>query len=122
MKPKLIALNIGLALSIGLIAWQARVKWDDAQADRRIDPQPAGPHDKQRSNDHAKRNSGVRYHVQISSANIQVAMTTSHEQQSRRTVHNNSQNCNIDDGLTDNRRRMLKSPDGFGGDAADGKQ
>src|ERR1700729_1800545 len=52
----------------------------DAQADRRIDPQPAGPHDKQRSNDYAKRNSGVRYHVQISTANIQVAMTTSHEQ------------------------------------------
>ena len=35
MKPKLIALNIGLAASIGLIAWQARVKWDDAQAERR---------------------------------------------------------------------------------------
>jgi len=35
MKVKLIALNAGLALSLGLIAWQARVKWDDAQAQRR---------------------------------------------------------------------------------------
>ena len=34
-KPKLIALNIGLAAGLGLIAWQGRVKWDEAQAERR---------------------------------------------------------------------------------------
>jgi hypothetical protein len=33
-KPKLIALNAGLFLGLILIAWQARVKWDEAQAER----------------------------------------------------------------------------------------
>lgn len=35
MKPKLIALNLVLVLAIAAIAWQARVRWNDAQATRR---------------------------------------------------------------------------------------
>lgn len=34
MKPKLVALNAGLALGLVLIVWQGRVKWDDARAQR----------------------------------------------------------------------------------------
>lgn len=34
MKPKLVALNAGLALGLVLIVWQGRVKWEDAQAER----------------------------------------------------------------------------------------
>jgi hypothetical protein len=52
MKPKLIALNAALIASIGLIAWQARVKWEDARAERqaslnvpvrRVTPPPVTP-------------------------------------------------------------------------------
>ncbi len=34
-KSRLIALNAGLAVGLGLLAWQARVKWSDAQAQRK---------------------------------------------------------------------------------------
>jgi hypothetical protein len=34
-KPRLIALNTVLTLSIFFIAWQARVKWDEARTERR---------------------------------------------------------------------------------------
>ncbi len=34
MKPKLIALNVSLIVAIAAIAWQARVRWDAAQAQR----------------------------------------------------------------------------------------
>jgi hypothetical protein len=34
-KPKLIALNAGLALGLVLIIWQGRVRWNEAQAERR---------------------------------------------------------------------------------------
>jgi len=35
LKPKLIALNLLLVLALGVIVWQARVRWDEAQAKRR---------------------------------------------------------------------------------------
>jgi hypothetical protein len=35
LKPKLIALNLVLVLALGAIVWQARVRWDEAQAKRR---------------------------------------------------------------------------------------
>lgn len=35
MKPKLIALNLLLVAALGVTAWQARVRWDEAQAKRR---------------------------------------------------------------------------------------
>ena len=35
MKPKFIALNVLLVLALGIIVWQARVRWDEAQAKRR---------------------------------------------------------------------------------------
>jgi hypothetical protein len=34
-QPKLIALNVGLAAGLALIAWQGRVRWNEAQAERR---------------------------------------------------------------------------------------
>lgn len=34
-KTKLIALNAGLAVGLALIAWQGRVRWNEAQAERR---------------------------------------------------------------------------------------
>jgi hypothetical protein len=34
-KPKLIALNTGLVVGLGLIAWQGDVRWSEAQAERR---------------------------------------------------------------------------------------
>ena len=34
-KPKLIALNAGLAVGLVLIVWQGRVRWNEAQAERR---------------------------------------------------------------------------------------
>ena len=34
MKPKLVALNAGLALGLVLIVWQGRVKWEESQAER----------------------------------------------------------------------------------------
>ncbi len=43
-KPKLIALNAGLALGLILIFWQARVKWDEAQAQRRANVNVAVKH------------------------------------------------------------------------------
>ncbi|MGA2716302.1 MAG: hypothetical protein ABSG41_24665 [Bryobacteraceae bacterium] len=35
MKPKLMALNVALLLAIGAIAWQARVRWQATQVERR---------------------------------------------------------------------------------------
>lgn len=35
MKPKLIALNLVLAAAVGATVWQARVRWLEAQAERR---------------------------------------------------------------------------------------
>jgi len=35
LKPKLIALNMLLVLALGVIVWQARIRWDEAQAKRR---------------------------------------------------------------------------------------
>ncbi len=55
MKPKLVALNAGLALGLVLIVWQGRVKWDEAQAERRaslnvpvkhVTPPPMAPEQK----------------------------------------------------------------------------
>lgn len=34
-KPRLIALNAGLALGLVLIVWQGRVRWSEAQSERR---------------------------------------------------------------------------------------
>jgi len=34
-NPKLIAVNVGLAAALALIAWQGRVRWVEAQAERR---------------------------------------------------------------------------------------
>jgi hypothetical protein len=34
-QPKLIALNVGLAAGLALIAWQGRVRWNEARAERR---------------------------------------------------------------------------------------
>jgi hypothetical protein len=34
MKPKLVALNAGLALGLVLIVWQGSAKWEEAQAER----------------------------------------------------------------------------------------
>ena len=34
-KPKLIALNVGLVAGLGFIGWQGRVRWNEAQAERR---------------------------------------------------------------------------------------
>ena len=51
-RPKLIALNAGLAVALVLIVWQGRVRWDEAQAVRRatvnvplkrIVPRPPAP-------------------------------------------------------------------------------
>lgn len=36
-KPKLIALNVGLAAGLALIVWQGRARWDHAQAVHRAD-------------------------------------------------------------------------------------
>lgn len=35
MKPRLIGLNLALLLAIGAIAWQARIRWQAAQVERR---------------------------------------------------------------------------------------
>jgi hypothetical protein len=35
LKPKLIALNVAILLAIGAIAWQARVRWQATQIERR---------------------------------------------------------------------------------------
>jgi hypothetical protein len=49
LKPKLIALNLLLLIALGVIVWQARIRWDEAQAKRRnnlsvkVTPLPAPP-------------------------------------------------------------------------------
>ncbi|HEX4134239.1 MAG TPA: hypothetical protein VHY84_06425 [Bryobacteraceae bacterium] len=49
MKPKLVALSVLLAVALGGVIWQARVRWDEAQATRRsnldvkVRPIPAPP-------------------------------------------------------------------------------
>ena len=92
------------------------------EADRGIEPQPAGQHDDTSGNHHAERNARIGHHMQIGAADIQVAVAAAHEQQRGETVDGDAKRRNRHDRPARDRRRAVEPVDRLDDDAADRDQ
>src|SRR5438477_7336769 len=90
----------------------------DREADRRVEPQPAG-HQKQHAGERdAECHGGIRGEMQKSGSDIEVAPAPGHEQQCRRAVDDDPDCGDDDDDHAGERLRRLEAADGLPGDPA----